>query len=345
MKYNQLGRSDLNVSAICLGSMTFGQQNTEAEAHAQIDYAVEQGINFIDTAEMYPVPAKAETCYRTEEFIGSWLKGKSRDKVIVATKVAGPARATKWIRGGPLALDRANIREAVEGSLRRLRTDYIDLYQIHWPDRNLPLFGAGSFDASKERVTTPILEQLQALSELVREGKVRHIGVSNEFPWGVSEFVKLAEQHGLARIASIQNAYSLLNRTLEGGLTEICFRDQVGMLGYSPLAMGHLTGKYLSEPKAQGRITLFEGFGRRYEKSNVVPASQAYVALAKKHGFTPVQLALGFAASRWFLSAVIVGATSLQQLKENLAACATTLAPEVLAEIEELQQRYTNPAP
>jgi len=345
MKYNQLGRSDLHVSAICLGSMTFGQQNTEAEAHAQLDYAFDQGINTVDSAEMYPVPAKAETCNRTEDYIGSWLKTKSRDKVIIATKIAGPARATKWIRGGPLAIDRANIREAVEGSLKRLRTDYIDLYQIHWPDRNLPLFGAGNYEASKERPSTPILEQLKALDELVREGKVRHIGISNEFPWGVSEFVKLAEQHGLARIASIQNAYSLLNRTLENGLTEICFRDQIGVLGYSPLAMGHLTGKYLAEPKAQGRITLFEGFGRRYEKPNVAPASAAYVALAKQHGLTSVQLALGFAASRWFMSGVIVGATSMQQLKENIAACATPIAPEVLAEIEDLQQRYTNPAP
>jgi len=345
MNYQKLGRSDLNVSAICIGTMTFGQQNNEVEARAQLNHAVEQGINFIDTAEMYPVPAKAETCHRTEEIIGKWLKEKSRDKIIVATKIAGPARATKWIRGGPLALDRANIREAVEGSLRRLKTDYIDLYQIHWPERNLPLFGAGSFDAAKERVCTPILTQLEALDELVREGKVRHIGLSNESPYGVSEFVRLADQRGLARIASLQNAYSLLNRSLESGLTEICFRDEVGILAYSPLAMGHLTGKYLTEPKAQGRITLFEGFGRRYEKPNVEPAAAAYVALAHKQGLTPVQLALGFVASRWFVTSVLIGATTLDQLKENLAACTTQLSPEVLAEIEVLQQRFTNPAP
>ncbi|MFZ5474288.1 MAG: aldo/keto reductase, partial [Pseudomonadota bacterium] len=236
MKRNTLGRSDLEVSRVCLGTMTFGQQTSEAEAHAQLDYAAERGVNFIDAAEMYPVPARADTYGRTEEIVGNWLARQPRDKFIIATKIAGPARNLKWIRGGPPALDRANIRAAIEGSLRRLRTEYVDLYQLHWPERNTPLFGAWQFDPARERECTPVLVQLEALGELVREGKVRYVGLSNETPWGVAQFVRLAESHGLPRVISVQNAYSLLNRVFEYGLAETCYREEVGLLAYSPLA-------------------------------------------------------------------------------------------------------------
>jgi aryl-alcohol dehydrogenase-like predicted oxidoreductase len=345
MKRNTLGRSDLEVSRVCLGTMTFGQQTSEAEAHAQLDYAAERGVNFIDTAEMYPVPARSDTYGRTEEIVGKWLARQPRDKFILATKIAGPARNLKWIRGGPPALDRANIRAALEGSLRRLRTDYLDLYQLHWPERNTPLFGAWQFDPARERECTCIREQLEALDELVRAGKVRYVGLSNETPWGVSEFVRLAQAHGLPRVVSLQNAYSLLNRVFEYGLAEACYREEVGLLAYSPLAFGHLTGKYLDDPRAPGRVNLFENFGQRYTKPNVAPATRAYVELARAHGMAPATLALAFVYSRWFAASTIVGASTLEQLRENLAASQVELAPELLQEIEAIHLRYTNPAP
>ncbi len=345
MKRNTLGRSDLEVSRVCLGTMTFGQQTSEAEAHAQLDYAAERGVNFIDAAEMYPVPARADTYGRTEEIVGNWLARQPRDKFIIATKIAGPARNLKWIRGGPPALDRANIRAAIEGSLRRLRTEYVDLYQLHWPERNTPLFGAWQFDPARERECTPVLVQLEALGELVREGKVRYVGLSNETPWGVAQFVRLAESHGLPRVISVQNAYSLLNRVFEYGLAETCYREEVGLLAYSPLAFGHLTGKYLDDPRAPGRVNLFENFGQRYTKPNVAPAGRAYVELARAHGMTPATLALAFVYGRWFAASTLIGASTLEQLRENLAAYEVALAPEILQEIEAIHLRYTNPAP
>ena len=256
MEYRQLGNSDLKVSALALGTMTFGEQNSEADAHAQLDLAVAHGINFIDTAEMYPVAPRAETVHRTENYIGTWLKHQPRDKLIVATKIAGPARGFSWIRGTPL-INREHLTAAIDGSLQRLQTDFVDLYQIHWPDRYVPMFGATGYDVTLERETTPIAEQLQVLAELVKAGKVRHIGLSNETPWGVSEFLRCAEQLGLPRIASVQNAYHLMNRTFESGLAEICHHGNVGLLTYSPLAFGWLTGKYIADPNAKGRITLF----------------------------------------------------------------------------------------
>ena len=255
MEYRRLGNSDLEVSAVCLGTMTFGQQNTEAEAHAQLDYAFQHGVNFIDTAEMYPVPPRADTVTRTESIVGTWLKHQARDKVILATKVAGPRRNMQWIRSGPKALDRANIRAAVEGSLQRLQTDYIDLYQLHWPERNVPMFGQYQFDPQQEfdngvqKSWVPILEQLEVLGELVQEGKIRAIGVSNEQPWGVMEFLRLSREHALPRIAAIQNCYNLINRGFEFGLAEISYRENVSLLAYSPLAFGHLSGKYLDGAK------------------------------------------------------------------------------------------------
>ena len=349
MEYRPLGRSNLKVSAVCLGTMTFGQQNSEAEGHAQLDRAQAAGINFIDTAEMYPVPARAETYGATERIVGSWLKGQARDKVVLATKAAGPARKMDWIRGGPLAFDLANLRRALEDSLQRLQTDYVDLYQLHWPARNQPMFGQWQFEPEQERESTPLRETLEALAVLVREGKIRHVGVSNEHPWGVMEFLRLAREHGLPAIASTQNAYNLINRLFDtGGLSEVCYREQVSLLAYSPLAFGHLTSKYSANPKAEGRITAFPGFGQRYEKVNVPAALAAYRDLAAAHGMTPTQLALAFCYNRRGVTSTIIGATSMAQLEENLAAWegrpgATTWGA-IQAEIDAIHQRYPNPA-
>lgn len=345
MQYHTLGNSDLNVSAVCLGTMTYGQQNSESEAHGQLRYAFERGVNFIDTAEMYPVPPRAETVTRTESIVGNWLKTQPRDRIVLATKVAGPRRAMPWIRGGPAALDRANIRSAIEGSLQRLQTDYIDLYQLHWPERNVPMFGRDQFDPAQETDAVPIREQLEVLAELVREGKVRYIGLSNEHPWGVMSFLRLSEEHGLPRVVSIQNAYSLLNRTFECGLAEIAYRENVGLLAYSPLAFGFLSGKYLTSENGNGRATLFKEFVQRYRKPNVEPAVSAYVALARRYGISPARLALSFVYRRWFVASTIIGATGMEQLSENLDAWDQPLSQDVLDEIEALYRRYTNPAP
>lgn len=345
MEYRKLGVSDLQVSSVCLGTMTFGQQNSEADGHAQLDFAFEQGVNFIDAAEMYPVPTRAETQGATERIVGSWLKGKPREKLVVATKITGLGRQLPWIRGGPLALDRANIRAAVEESLRRLGTEYIDLYQIHWPARNQPMFGQWRFDPSAERPSTPIPEQLEALAELVAEGKIRHVGLSNEHPWGVMQFVRAADALGLPRVVSVQNAYNLLNRVFEQTLAEVCFREQISLLPYSVLGFGHLTGKYLANPPADARLTLFPSFGARYGRSSVRPAVEAYVALARRHGMTPAELALAFVMSQGFVGSTIVGATSLAQLKENLQACSRVLDTHILAEIDDIHLQFTNPAP
>jgi aryl-alcohol dehydrogenase-like predicted oxidoreductase len=344
MEYRKLGDSDLHISALSLGTMTFGEQNGEAEAHSQLDYAVSRGVNFIDTAEMYPVAPRAETVHRTESYIGEWLKRQQRDKLVVATKIAGPARGFAWIRGGP-RIDREQVNAAIDASLRRLQTDYVDLYQIHWPDRYVPMFGATGYDATQECDSVPVAEQLQVLAELVKAGKVRHIGLSNETPWGVMEFVRCAEQLGLPKIVSIQNAYHLMNRTFESGLAEVCRHANVGLLAYSPLAFGHLTGKYLNDPQAHGRITLFPNFGQRYNKPNVPAASAEYVRIAQEAGLSPAQMALAFACTRWFTSSVILGATTMEQLKENLDSMELQLSAEVLARIEEVHRRYPNPAP
>jgi len=345
MKYRQLGSSDLQVSSLCLGTMTFGQQNTEAEAHDQLDAAVAAGVNFIDVAEMYPVPARADTYGETERIVGTWLRRQPRDKVILATKVAGPARRLEWIRGGPVALDETNIRTAIEGSLKRLQTDHVDLYQLHWPERNQPLFGQTEFDPAEERPCTPIRAQLEALAGLVKEGKVRHVGLSNEHPWGVMAFRQAAREYGLPVVVSIQNAYNLLNRVFESGLAEVCYRENVGLLAYSVLAFGHLTGKYLKDASAPGRINLFPNFGQRYHKPNVQPAVEAYVGVAESFGLTPTQLALAFVHSRWFVSSTIIGATTMNQLQENLAAADILMTKELQAAVAEVHARYTNPAP
>lgn len=352
MDYRTLGTPDLNVSAVCLGTMTFGDQNTEAEAHAQLNYALTQGINFIDTAEMYPVPPQADTYTRTETIVGNWLKHQQRDKIILGSKAAGPRRNLEWIRGGPTNLDETNLRAAVEGSLKRLQTDYIDLYQIHWPERNVPMFGHYWFNPREEFEKTgqrkqwiSIQNQLETLQKLVSEGKIRYVGIANEQPWGVMEFLRVSKEFNLPRIASLQNSYNLLNRTMEFGMTEILFRESLSLLAYSPLAFGHLTGKYRTVAGTQGRVTLFPGYAQRYQKPNVSTAVDQYIKVAQKHGMTLTQMALSFVYHRWFVASTIIGATSMSQLMENIKAWNTKLTPEIIQDIEHVHLRYMNPAP
>lgn len=346
MKYKKLGSSDLMVSEVCLGTMTFGEQNTETEAHQQLDFALANGINFIDTAEMYPVMPRAETVNRTEQYIGSWIKQSSqRDKVILATKVAGPSRGMPWIRNGDNDLDEKNIRIAVEASLQRLNTDYIDLYQLHWPSRNAPIFGQKEFNPDLEHDNIAIEATLDVLHDLVKEGKIRHIGVSNETPWGVSEFIKHAELKQQTRIISIQNPYHLMNRSYEQGLTETCYREQVGLLAYSPLAFGRLTGKYVDDAQAKGRLTKFPAtWSPRYMRPEVISTSARYTALARAHGLTPTQLALAWCYSRWFVASTIIGATDLVQLEENIRATDILLSDELITAINQIHAEGANPA-
>lgn len=346
MERHRLGRSDIRVSKVCLGTMTFGEQNTEPDAHRQLDYAIERGINFIDTAEMYPVMGRAETQGSTERFIGSWLHRRGRrDDVVIASKIAGPNASMGWIRGPAHNLDAPDIRAAVEASLERLQTDYIDLYQVHWPSRNLPIFGANSFDPKRERSSVPIEETLGALDELVRAGKIRAIGISNESSWGVCEYVKHAELRGLPRIATIQNLYNLTARGFETSLLdETCFRSEVSLLAYSPLAFGQLTAKYLDDPKAQGRLTIFPpNWSPRYVRPEVLEATRAYAELARAHGLTPAQMALAWCYSRWFVGSTIIGATTMAQLEENIDAAQIALGDEVVAAIDAIHGRITNP--
>ncbi|RJG14529.1 aldo/keto reductase [Massilia cavernae] len=346
MKRVKLGASTLEVTPICLGTMTFGEQNTEEQAHSQLDYALERGINFIDTAEMYPVMPRPTTQGSTERFIGSWLKktGK-RDRVVLATKVAGPNAAMHWIRNGKNNLDAANIRAAVESSLKRLQTDYIDLYQMHWPSRNVPVFGATAFDPGNERASVAIEDTLAVLGSLVDEGKIRYIGVSNESCWGVSEYVKQAENKGLPRIATIQNLYNLAARGFETSLLdETCMREYVSLLAYSPLAFGQLSGKYMDNPHAHGRLTIFPPtWSPRYLRPAVLHAVKEYAALARAHGMTPAQMALAWCYSRWFVASTIIGATTLEQLKENIDAAQLTLSRDVVDAIDAIHARITNP--
>ncbi len=340
----QLGTSDLMVSKVCLGTMTFGEQNTEAEGHSQLDYALERGINFIDTAEMYPVMPRAETTGATERIIGSWIrKSGRRDEIVLATKIAGPSRM-HWIRDGQNNFDRKNLRLAVEGSLKRLQTDYIDLYQLHWPSRNVPIFGQLFFSPEHERPCVAIAETLEALQELVDEGKIRYIGVSNESSWGVSEFIYHAQVYGLPRIVSIQNAYHLANRAFEMGLDETCYREEVGLLAYSPLAFGQLTGKYVENANAPGRLTLFPpNWSPRYLRPRVVEATRRYMQIAKAHGMTATELALAWCYTRWFVASTIIGATTLEQLKTDIDAYSIKLSDEVVKAVNEVHLEFTNP--
>jgi aryl-alcohol dehydrogenase-like predicted oxidoreductase len=346
MQMNPLGKTDLRVSRVCLGTMTFGEQNTEADAHSQLDYALERGINFVDTAEMYPVPPSAATQGATERFIGSWLKKSGqRSRIVLATKAAGPNPNQTWLRGGRQNLDAANIRAAVDASLGRLQTDYIDLYQLHWPSRNVPIFGANSFDPSKERASVPIEETLAVLGQLIEEGKIRHIGVSNESPWGVAQYIKQSDMKGLPRIATIQNLYNLTARAFETTLLdETCFREEVSLLAYSPLAFGQLSGKYVDDPQARGRLTIYPPtWSPRYLRPAVFEAVREYAALARANGLSPATMALAWCCGRWNVASTIVGATTLAQLKENIDAESVTLPAEVIAQIDAIHARITNP--
>jgi aryl-alcohol dehydrogenase-like predicted oxidoreductase len=349
IEYRRLGRTELRVSAICLGSMTWGQQNSEADGHAQLDFAVERGVNFIDTAEIYSIPPRPETQGSTERIIGSWLAARNnRDHVVIATKVAGRGDA-HWLRanGEPTKLDKKNIAHAIEGSLERLRTDYIDLYQLHWPDRSLPLWGAGGtvFRPPTPRGEVPIEETLDALGRLVTAGKVRHVGLSNETPWGVARFLRASELGHGPRVVAIQNAYNLLNRAFEMGLAEFAMREQVGLLAYSPLAQGYLTGKYQNGARPPGaRATLFSR-SERYQKPGVEEAIEQYLALARDVGLDPAQLAIAYVTSRPFVTSTIIGATTLEQLKADLDSIEVKITPEIESRIDEIHQIHSNPAP
>jgi aryl-alcohol dehydrogenase (NADP+) len=344
MRYATLPGTEMKVSKVCLGTMTWGQQNGEAEAHAQLDYAVGQGINFIDTAEMYPVPPNARTQGSTERILGTWLVRQKRDLLYIATKVAGPGRRD-WIRGGRTDLTKDVIAEAVDTSLERLQTDYIDLYQIHWPQRNVPMFGSTEFDPSKEKGGPSIQEQVEGMAALIRAGKIRHYGLSNETAWGVCEFQRAAKELGVPGPVTIQNSYSLLSRNVDNDLAEVLHRERMALLAYSPLAAGILSGKYTGGARPEGaRFTLFDSLGMRFRKPMVSEAVDAYAALARRCGITLVQLALGYVASRWFTGASIIGATSMAQLAEDIAAAQFTLDAQTLDGIREIQLRYPNPA-
>ena len=345
MDYRILPGTDLRVSSVCLGTMTWGEQNSEADAHAQLDLAVEQGINFIDTAEMYPVPPNARTQGRTETFLGRWLAARGREGLVIASKVAGPGRRD-WIRGGRTDLTPDVIRDAVETSLERLRIDCIDLFQIHWPQRNVPIFGAMGFDPAKEREdVAPMRGQVEALAGLVAAGKIRHYGLSNETAWGVCEFRRIAASLGVPAPVTTQNAYSLVARAVDGDLAEALYREGMSVLAYSPLAGGMLSGKYRRGARPDGaRFVMFPEFGARYRRPLVAEAVDAYAALAAQRGLSMVELALGFVRSRWFTAATIIGATSLDQLREDVVAAQVTLDADTLAAIAEIQLRYPNPA-
>ncbi|MDB5743851.1 MAG: aldo/keto reductase [Polaromonas sp.] len=348
----QLGSTDLRVTPVCLGTMTFGEQVDEAASHAILDHSLARGINFLDTAEMYSVPARAETFGATERIIGNWLAKNpgTREKLVLATKVAGPSRGMPWVREGT-GMTARDIQAACEASLKRLRTDVIDLYQIHWPERNVPVFGTLYYEPSKERSVTSIHEQLEALGGLVKQGKVRHIGLSNETPYGVHEFVRLAEQHGLPRVATVQNPYCLINRTVENGLDETMHRLGVSLLAYSPLGFGLLTGKYDASgtegPDApqEGRIAKYESMRKqRWGRPEALAAARRYNALARAHGLSPAQLALAFCYTKWQVASTIIGVTSLAQFDENLDAYGTTLSAEVLQEINRIRWEARDPA-
>ncbi|WP_302173727.1 aldo/keto reductase [uncultured Hydrogenophaga sp.] len=344
-----LGQSPLRVSPICLGTMTFGEQVAELDAHRILDRAVERGVDFLDAAEMYPVPARAETCGATETIIGRWLASRPgmRQRIVLATKVAGPSRGMPWIRGDQSGLTRAEIVAACEGSLQRLQTEVIDLYQIHWPARNVPMFGSLYFDPAKDRDCAGIEEQLDALAGLVKAGKVRAIGLSNESPWGVHEFVRLADERDLPRVAAVQNPYCLINRSYENALDETCHRLGVSLLAYSPLGFGLLSGKYDDTGLVgdHGRMAIFESMRKqRWGRPESLTAARRYNALAREHGLTPSQLALAFCYRNWRVASTIIGVTSLAQLDECIDAWDVQLSPELLAAIDQIRWELRDPA-
>ena len=348
MEYRTLGRTDIKVSVIGLGTMTFGEQNSEAEGHAQIDCALDQGVNLIDTAEMYAVPPRVETYGSTERIIGAWIKksGK-RGRIVLCSKVAGPTSVLQvdYVRGGKNALDRKNITAAIESSLKRLQTDYIDLYQLHWPDRSTNFFGQLGYDHKETEDTVSIEETLEVMTDLVRAGKIRHVGLSNETPWGVHRFLQAADRRGLARVVSIQNPYSLLNRTFEIGLAEMAIREDVGLLAYSPLGFGVLSGKFQNGARpSEARVVRWSRFAR-YSGEIAERATAAYLEIARRHGLNPAQMALAFVNRQRFLTSNLIGATTMEQLKTNLDSAAVDLSDEVIDAIEMAHREQPNPCP
>jgi aryl-alcohol dehydrogenase-like predicted oxidoreductase len=353
MKNIQLGRSELHVSPICLGTMTFGEQVDEPMTHRLLSHAVARGVTFWDTAEMYAVPPRAETFQLTEAYLGNWIAKNpgARSKLTLATKVAGPSRGMPWVRDGAMDVTAQQIIDACEGSLRRLQTDVIDLYQLHWPTRNVPLFGQMYFDPTKDREVTSMHTQLEALGKLVKAGKVRAIGLSNETPYGVCEFVRLAEKYGLPRVATVQNAYHLLNRTHENGLDEVMHHLNVSLLAYSPLAFGLLSGKYdesgITGPQApkDGRIAMFESVRKqRWGRPEALAAARRYNALAREHGMSPAHMALAFCNSKWQVASTIIGVTTQAQLDEDIDAFNTVLPADLLKAIDALRHEMRDPA-
>jgi len=346
MEYKPLGQTGIKVSHICLGTMTWGEQNTEADAHSQLDMALAAGVNFIDTAEMYPVPPKPETYSLTETYLGNWLnKRQNRDQIILATKIAGRADWLPYIRDDNNCFNRKNIEAAVNASLKRLQTDYIDLYQLHWPDRNTNFFGQLGFEYNADDNPVPIEETLIVLNDIVKSGKIRTIGLSNETPWGLMTFINIVKRLDYPPIVSIQNPYCLLNRTFEIGLSEICHQENLGLLAYSPLGFGVLSGKYLKGKMPTGsRLALFERF-TRYTNENAERATQAYVDIALAHSLDPSQMALAYVNSRTFLTSNIIGATNLDQLRLNLDSVNTILSDDVIQEIEAIHTQNPNPSP
>ncbi len=346
MHYRKLGRTGIDVSRICLGTMTYGQQNTQDEGFAQMDMALDMGVNFFDTAEMYSVPASAETQGSTERVIGNWFADRgNRDQVILATKITGPGDGFTHVRDGDLSFGAKQVTDAVEQSLARLRTDYIDLYQLHWPERSTNFFGELGYEHVEDEDWTPLEEVLDALKRMVDAGKIRTVGCSNESPWGTMKMLGLADTSGLPRMASIQNPYSLLNRTFEVGLAEVAIREDCGLLAYSPLAFGALSGKYLNGAQPENaRLTLFPQYGR-YTKPRGETATQKYVDLAREHNLDPAQMALAYVNSRRFVTSNIIGATNLEQLKSNILSDGLELNDSVLAGIEDIHNADPNPAP
>ncbi|WP_313042820.1 NADP(H)-dependent aldo-keto reductase [Acinetobacter sp.] len=349
MQFKPLAHSGILVPEICLGTMTFGEQNTQAEAFEQLDYALERGLNFWDTAEMYPVPPKPETQGSTETIIGNWIAARGgRDKLILASKIAGPSQGGSHIRDGQTKFIASEIESALDHSLQRLQTDYLDLYQLHWPQRPTNFFGKlgyGNAEANSTQTITNLEETLVALSHEVKKGRIRSIGLSNETPWGTLKFLQLAEKHGLEKIVSVQNPYSLLNRTYEIGLSEIAHYEGVGLLAYSPLAFGYLTGKFRHGARpANARVTLFSRFSR-YSNAESEWATEQYAQLAEQHGLTLTQLAIAFIKQQFFVTSTIIGATNLDQLKENIDAFEVNLSEDILKGIEAIHRQQPNPAP
>ena len=351
MHTNPLGKSTLSVTPICLGTMTFGQQVNEADSHSILDRALERGVNFIDTAEMYAVPPSAETYGASETILGNWFakRPSARANTVLATKIAGPSRGMPWVRGGDADVTPAGIAQACDDSLRRLRTDVIDLYQIHWPNRNTPIFGSGYFNPKHDKPQTSIHDQLQAFGKLIAAGKVRAIGLSNETPWGLAEFVRVADLHGLPRVATVQNGYCLIERSVDNGLDEALYRSDVSLLAYSPLGFGLLTGKYdergFEDPASQGRMALFQRFrSQRWGRAASMAAARRYNALAREHGLTPTRMALAWCYTNWRVASTLIGVTSLAQLEECLDAWGTTLAPELLKAVDQTRSEMRDPA-